>query len=61
MLYDEAEYRHRAAGARLRACQMPTQRAKVVMLTIAEDYERMAQQRAPAKNGADATSSGETR
>lgn len=42
MGFDLAEYRHRAAGARLRAAQMPNERAKSVMLRIAEDYERLA-------------------
>ncbi len=42
MGFDLAEYRHRAAGARLRAAQMPTERAKCVMLRIAENYERLA-------------------
>ncbi len=46
MTFDSAEYRHRAAGARLRASQMPNERAKCVMLRIAEDYERLAQERA---------------
>jgi hypothetical protein len=42
MSFDLAEYRHRAAGARLRAAQMQNERAKFVMLRIAEDYERLA-------------------
>jgi len=37
-----AEYRHRAAGARARAQMMPTDNAKLLMMRIAEDYERMA-------------------
>ncbi|MFM9862826.1 MAG: hypothetical protein ACKVRO_04385 [Micropepsaceae bacterium] len=45
MEFDAAEYRHRAAGARLRASQMPDERGKGVMRRIAEDYERMAQER----------------
>ena len=42
MSFDLAEYRHRAAGARLRAAQMQNERAKLVMLRSAEDYERLA-------------------
>lgn len=37
-----AEYRNRAAGARARAQMMPTENAKLLMMRIAEDYERMA-------------------
>lgn len=44
--YDAAEYRHRAAGARVRAGQMPNERGKAVMRRIAEEYEQMAELRA---------------
>jgi len=62
-----AEYRHRAAGARARAQMMPTENAKLLMMRIAEDYERMALDRekfaqfaedrpsAPAKDQAEVT------
>lgn len=52
MTFDATEYRHRAAGAWMRAKQMPNERAKSVMRRIAEDYERLAQEHTAAEGRA---------